>query len=156
MPKSEISAAKRKRIHERDNYQCWYCGKQLPQMATCAPGRLVVLGADVATAPTVDHLDPRVRGGYDLDNNLVTACRSCNSQKGKKTVEEYRDYLAAKQDKCAGALRHIAAAISEAPVPYDAELRRIAAWMQGETVTVTFWGERKDDHVQNQRLARAL
>lgn len=141
MPKVNLSAAKRSRIYERDAYQCWYCGKQLERRAALSLNNLTV--TSLSLAPTVDHLDPRVRGGYDLDSNLVTACRSCNSQKGRKTVEEYRAYLAAQQDRYAGALRHITAAISEAPAPYDAELRRIAAWMQGETVTVTFWGEKR-------------
>ena len=35
---------------------------------------------------TVDHLLPRARGGDDQGENLVPACSSCNSAKGKKDV----------------------------------------------------------------------
>ncbi len=35
---------------------------------------------------SVDHLLPRARGGSDEGENMVWACRSCNSSKGKKDV----------------------------------------------------------------------
>ena len=37
-------------------------------------------------AKTADHLLPRVYGGGDASANLVIACRTCNSSKGKKDV----------------------------------------------------------------------
>ena len=45
---------------------CYYCG---------AKGKLVV-----------DHLIPRIRGGPDEPDNLIWACRSCNSSKGGKDL----------------------------------------------------------------------
>lgn len=42
---------------------------------------------------TVDHLIPLSRGGTNWPSNLVCACHSCNSQKGAKTPDEYREYL---------------------------------------------------------------
>ncbi|RUU23681.1 hypothetical protein EOD10_04405 [Mesorhizobium sp. M7A.T.Ca.TU.009.01.3.2] len=42
---------------------------------------------------TIDHLTPLSRGGSNYPSNLVCACRSCNSQKGPKTPDEYRLYL---------------------------------------------------------------
>jgi hypothetical protein len=39
--------------------------------------------------PTTDHRLPVSRGGTDALENLVLACRSCNSAKGAKTVEEF-------------------------------------------------------------------
>lgn len=44
-------------------------------------------GAD--TSLTLDHLWPRFRGGADSGDNLVWACRSCNSSKGAKDVMEW-------------------------------------------------------------------
>lgn len=41
----------------------------------------------------VDHKIPRRRGGSDLIDNLAPCCRSCNSNKGPKTIDEYRVYL---------------------------------------------------------------
>ncbi len=38
---------------------------------------------------TVDHLIPRVRGGADEADNLVWACRSCNSSKHGRDMLEW-------------------------------------------------------------------
>ena|ERR1035437_454480 len=35
---------------------------------------------------TVDHILARINGGQDVETNLVTACRSCNSKKGSKVL----------------------------------------------------------------------
>ncbi len=56
-------------IFKRDNYTCQYCG-----------ARNVPL--------TIDHVIPKVKGGGDTWNNLVTACHACNNQKGHKTLRE--------------------------------------------------------------------
>jgi hypothetical protein len=56
---------KRKEIFERDAYQCVYCGTQFP-----------------AEELTLDHVQPRVRGGDRSEGNLVTACGACNTLKG--------------------------------------------------------------------------
>ena len=40
-------------------------------------------------AGTLDHLIPRLRGGEDAADNLVAACRSCNSSKGSRDVLEW-------------------------------------------------------------------
>lgn len=38
---------------------------------------------------TVDHLTPLSRGGTDAIDNIVPACRSCNSRKNAKTADEF-------------------------------------------------------------------
>jgi 5-methylcytosine-specific restriction endonuclease McrA len=43
--------------------------------------------------PTQEHLQPLSRGASHKKSNVVPACRTCNSMKGKKTEREYRDYL---------------------------------------------------------------
>lgn len=63
---------KRSRIFERDDYRCVYCGAQFP------PEEL-----------SVDHVEPRVRGGDHSDGNLVTACRGCNTKKGHRRVSAF-------------------------------------------------------------------
>jgi 5-methylcytosine-specific restriction endonuclease McrA len=38
---------------------------------------------------TIDHVRPLVRGGTNATENLLAACRRCNSQKNRKTLEEW-------------------------------------------------------------------
>lgn len=57
-------------IFQRDGNRCVYCG----------------LSADL----TLDHVIPKSRGGSHEPENLVTACRPCNSSKGARTPEEWR------------------------------------------------------------------
>ena len=56
----------------RDGYRCVYCGAELP-----------------AAALTVDHVQPRVRGGDASGGNLVTACGPCNVRKGHRALAEF-------------------------------------------------------------------
>jgi 5-methylcytosine-specific restriction endonuclease McrA len=55
----------------RDSYTCQYCNDN--------PGRHEL---------TVDHVLPRSRGGGHGWENLTTACKACNHQKGNRTPEE--------------------------------------------------------------------
>ena len=38
---------------------------------------------------TIDHVQPRVRGGDGSGGNLVTACRGCNVLKGHRRLAEF-------------------------------------------------------------------
>lgn len=60
----------RQNIFRRDNHRCQYCGttEQL----------------------TLDHVLPKSRGGKTTWDNLITACKRCNSRKGDYTPEEAR------------------------------------------------------------------
>ena len=62
----------RQRIFVRDDFRCAYCGERFP------PEQL-----------TVDHVEPRMRGGDHSDGNLVTACRTCNEKKGSLAAWAY-------------------------------------------------------------------
>ena len=55
----------RERIFLRDAYRCVYCAGTYP------PEQL-----------SLDHVQPRMRGGDNSDGNLVTACKVCNTKKG--------------------------------------------------------------------------
>ena len=66
----------RHRIFKRDGYQCAYCG---------SPKDL-----------TIDHIQPRSRGGRNTWTNLVACCQKCNLKKGDKTPEEARMHLRVK------------------------------------------------------------
>lgn len=59
----------RKNIMRRDGYKCAYCGR----------GDLTL---------TIDHINPKARGGDDSCENLVSACTHCNNKKGDRTPVE--------------------------------------------------------------------
>ena len=58
-------------LFERDQHICLYCGKKFS-----------------AVDLTRDHVVPRSRGGKDIWENVVTACRRCNQHKGNYLLEE--------------------------------------------------------------------
>jgi 5-methylcytosine-specific restriction endonuclease McrA len=63
---------RREQIFARDEYRCVYCGERFE------PDLL-----------TVDHVQPRVRGGDRSGGNLVTACGACNARKGSMRLAEF-------------------------------------------------------------------
>jgi len=72
----------RRDIWNKTGGRCYYCGVALNPFT---PGGL-----------TYDHMIPQSRDGEHLIENLVLACKSCNSSKNDKTVEEYREYIRTK------------------------------------------------------------
>ena len=68
-------------IWEKTGGNCAYCGD--------------VLNPFEKNGFSYDHIEPQSNGGGHETDNLLIACRSCNSQKGKKSVDDYRAYLAA-------------------------------------------------------------
>ena len=63
---------KREEVFARDGHRCVYCGE--------------VFAADELT---IDHVQPRVRGGDRSGGNLVTACGGCNALKGHRRLSEF-------------------------------------------------------------------
>jgi 5-methylcytosine-specific restriction endonuclease McrA len=43
----------------------------------------------MVTELTVDHVEPRVKGGDQSEGNLVTCCRHCNAVKGGEPAWSY-------------------------------------------------------------------
>lgn len=62
----------RNQIFARDGHRCVYCGEIFP-----------------AEELSVDHVQPRVRGGDRSGGNLVTACRGCNTLKGHRKLADF-------------------------------------------------------------------
>ena len=63
---------KRNGIYGRDGFRCVYCGLEFPEDEL-----------------TLDHVEPRVRGGDRSEGNLVTACRGCNTLKGQQRLSAF-------------------------------------------------------------------
>ncbi len=61
----------RRNIFKRDRYTCQFCGGQ--------PGTKEL---------TIDHVQPRSRGGEGTWENCVLACVSCNKRKSNRTPKE--------------------------------------------------------------------
>lgn len=69
---SPVSSERRSRIFERDAHRCVYCCQ-----------------VHDARDLTLDHVEPRVKGGDHSDGNLVTCCTSCNEAKAGEAAWSY-------------------------------------------------------------------
>ena len=58
-------------VYRRDGYECQYCGNGFD-------------GSDL----TLDHVNPRSKGGKTDWTNIVAACRPCNARKADRTPEQ--------------------------------------------------------------------
>lgn len=63
---------KRSELFARDGGRCVYCGLEYE------PDEL-----------SVDHVQPRMRGGDGSPGNLVTACRGCNARKAGRSLAQF-------------------------------------------------------------------
>ena len=67
VPYTARIAITRRSVFARDGHRCQYCGGQ---------------------AENIDHVTPRSRGGAHIWENVVAACRRCNSLKEDRLLEE--------------------------------------------------------------------
>jgi 5-methylcytosine-specific restriction endonuclease McrA len=58
-------------VYQRDHWCCQYCGHKFAMQQL-----------------SYDHVVPRSSGGKTVWENIVTACRKCNSKKDNKTCDE--------------------------------------------------------------------
>jgi 5-methylcytosine-specific restriction endonuclease McrA len=67
IPNTRLIPVSRRGVLRRDGQRCGYCG---------------------GAATTIDHVQPRSRGGEDSWENLVACCLRCNNKKGDRTPHE--------------------------------------------------------------------
>lgn len=67
------SKKQRFRIFVRDNFRCQYCAKKFQVFDL-----------------TLDHIEPRSKGGSDEPENLATSCVACNQRKGDRNPDTAR------------------------------------------------------------------
>jgi hypothetical protein len=61
-------------VWERDEWRCRYCDVEIVRAIDGQP-------ADAPNTATVDHVQPRSKGGSDGMANLVAACFRCNQDR---------------------------------------------------------------------------
>lgn len=74
---------RRRKMAEQDG-RCFYCGLPMWDIDTetqCQPGENP---APAALRCTAEHLHPRSDGGVDRADNIVAACRFCNSHRHRR------------------------------------------------------------------------
>lgn len=74
-----IRPAKRLAIYMRDGLACVWCG----------------VGVENGAKLTLDHVICQKRGGHNGEKNLITACLSCNSSRGSRTISKFAAAVAA-------------------------------------------------------------
>jgi 5-methylcytosine-specific restriction endonuclease McrA len=67
IPYGRRRSISRRGVFARDGHRCQYCGSR---------------------ADSIDHVRPRSRGGQHTWENVVAACRSCNSRKRDRMLNE--------------------------------------------------------------------
>lgn len=91
---------RRQAVWDKTAGHCWYCGHLLCDDDELKSFWSQHAGPDGIESKAarflnsiemqIDHAEARARGGTDAISNLHPACFSCNSEKGAKSVEEYR------------------------------------------------------------------
>lgn len=69
--KRSVPPLSNQELFRRDGSLCMYCGGSFPERQL-----------------TRDHVKPISQGGRDRWNNVVAACKSCNTRKGGRTPEQ--------------------------------------------------------------------
>lgn len=84
MQKRKITITSHNRFlaRERTGGACGYCSVAMVFDSVLSPEQA-----------TLEHINPTIRGGDNSPENLLYICRTCNSTKQGKTLEEYRIYL---------------------------------------------------------------
>jgi 5-methylcytosine-specific restriction endonuclease McrA len=67
VPHERTVAVNRRTVFARDGHHCQYCG---------------------SAAESIDHVVPRSRGGTHTWDNVVAACRRCNTRKEDRSLHE--------------------------------------------------------------------
>ena len=73
-------------IFARDGGRCTWCGIPVRPRAKGLHG-----APDLAT---LDHLEPRARGGRTIPGNLTLACQACNNARGAMSAAGFRAFRA--------------------------------------------------------------
>lgn len=68
---------------EASGKTCCLCGTRIDN----------TLSSPRPMSPTIEHLTPISRGGTHNLDNIDFSHRTCNTKKGPRTLDEYREYM---------------------------------------------------------------
>lgn len=108
-----LTRERRLALYVRDGLACCWCGA----------------GIEDGAQLSLDHLTPHCEGGSNLNDNLVTCCRKCNSSRGARSVADFAAAVASYLNHGVTAdaiLAHITATVQR-PVDTKAAKALIAA-----------------------------
>lgn len=77
----------RQTLLEARGFYCEYCGKDLNPINS-----------------TLDHVVPKTKGGSNCLSNIKICCKSCNSAKHNRSIEEFRYTMRMKSSKYHGVI----------------------------------------------------
>ncbi len=95
----------RRAVYARDDNTCQYCGRR---------------------AESIDHVQPRSRGGRHEWTNVVACCRRCNTTKGNRLLSETSMRLRRRPTAPSGDV-WVTVAVPTIPASWDPYLERLAA-----------------------------
>ena len=71
----KVNKLKFAKVYAKTEGKCAYCGAELKECEI-----------------TIDHIQPKCKGGNSCTDNLFLCCKSCNSRKKNRTLKEFRFY----------------------------------------------------------------
>lgn len=80
MPSAQKMRGIRRRLWHYQDGRCFYCD---------APTVLDYPKKPPRNGATIDHIIPKSEGGGLIMQNLVMACKTCNTTRGHRSAEEF-------------------------------------------------------------------
>lgn len=68
-------------LSEAQNHRCCWCGIRM------------VTGGQLSNSATIEHIEPKSKGGEDHPDNYAIACSKCNTKRGTKDIEVFKREL---------------------------------------------------------------
>ena len=79
--KAEAKKKLRSWVAWRDKHKCFWCGRKLVIEAEGWPKPF--------NMATLDHIEPKAKGGKTNGGNLVLSCFPCNNARGDMPAEDF-------------------------------------------------------------------
>jgi len=84
-----LCASEKRQIFVEQAGRCYYCNRE------CVPtdSRKMTNEEQSDDLFTIDHIEPRSKGGRTDRGNSIGVCRKCNTEKGDDTVAQWKERI---------------------------------------------------------------